>query len=214
MPFKTSYFREEEFWNVLTHGLGALFSLAGLILLIYFSAQNGTALDVVCATVFGASMLVLYTASALYHAAGNEKRKMVFRKLDHLCIYILIAGTYTPVALLGLKGAWGWSIFGSVWGLALLGFVFKFSPLRNSEKLSLCLYALMGWLIIVAIKPLIYSLSTEALWFMGLGGLFYTVGIYFYANEKIPFNHTIWHVFVLAGTAFHYFGILWYVLPG
>lgn len=213
MPFKNLNIREEEFWNVLTHGLGTLFSLAGLIVLIYFSSLNGTALEILCATVFGVSMLVLYSASTLYHAASDEKRKLIYKKLDHLCIYILIAGTYTPVALLGLKGAWGWSVFGSVWGMAAIGFIFKFSSLRKSEKLSLALYALMGWLIIIAIKPLISNLSPEALWFMGLGGLFYTAGIYFYANEKIPFNHAIWHVFVLAGSAFHYFGILWYVLP-
>lgn len=212
MPFKTINFREEEFWNVLTHGLGVVFSLVGLFVLIYFASQSGSQIELICASVFGLSMVILYLASTIYHAVSNEKRKLIFQKLDHLCIYILIAGTYTPIALLGLKGAWGWSIFVSIWAMAALGFVFKFSPLRKSEKLSLILYAAMGWLIIVAIKPLITNLSPDALLYMGLGGLFYTVGIYFYAQNKIPYNHAIWHLFVLVGSAFHYFGILFYVL--
>lgn len=212
MQFKSIDYRNEEFWNTLTHGAGAVLSFVGFIFLLDHSFQSGNKLDIICATIFGLSMVILYTASTIYHAVSDEKRKLIYQKLDHLCIYILIAGTYTPIALLGLKGTWGWSIFGSIWGMATLGFVFKFSPLRKSEKLSLILYAAMGWLIIVAIKPLVNNLSTEALTYMGLGGLFYTAGIYFYANEKIPYNHAIWHLFVLAGSAFHYFGILFYVL--
>lgn len=213
MPFKQIDLRDEEVWNVLTHGLGTVLSFIGLVFLILFSSRNGTILEVACAAVFGTSMVVLYTASTIYHAVSEGKRKLTFQKLDHLCIYILIAGTYTPVALVGLKGAWGWSIFGSIWGMALLGFVFKFSPLQKSEKLSLVLYAVMGWLIVIALKPLISELSMEALIFMALGGFFYTSGIYFYANEKIPYNHAVWHLFVLAGSVFHFFGIFWYVLP-
>ncbi|SMC46667.1 PAQR family membrane homeostasis protein TrhA [Moheibacter sediminis] len=212
MPFKSIDYRQEEFWNVFTHGVGALLSFFGLFVLIYFASQSGSKIELICASVFGLSMVILYLASTIYHAVSNEKRKLIFQKLDHLCIYILIAGTYTPIALLGLKGAWGWSIFGSIWGMAALGFVFKFSPLRKSEKLSLILYAAMGWLIIIAIKPLVENLSSETLWLMGLGGLFYTVGIYFYVKEKIPYNHAIWHFFVLAGSTFHYFGILLYFI--
>lgn len=212
MPFKTIDFRNEEFWNVLTHGAGAVLSFIGLFVLIDKASLGSSKMEMICAVIFGLSMFILYSASTIYHAVSNEKRKHIFQKLDHLCIYILIAGTYTPIALLGLKGAWGWSIFWSIWGMAALGFVFKFSPLRKSEKLSLILYAAMGWLIIIAIKPLITNLSSDALLYMGLGGLFYTIGIYFYANEKIPYNHAIWHLFVLAGSAFHYFGILFYVL--
>lgn len=212
MPFKNINYRNEEFWNVLTHGLGAVLSFIGLFILIHKASLGSSKMEMICAVIFGLSMVILYSASTIYHAVSNEKRKLIFQKLDHLCIYILIAGTYTPIALLGLKGAWGWSIFGSIWAMAALGFVFKFSPLRKSEKLSLILYAAMGWLIVIAIKPLITNLSSDALLYMGLGGLFYTVGIYFYANEKIPFNHAIWHLFVLAGSAFHYFGILFFVL--
>lgn len=212
MPYRSIDYRNEETWNVITHGLGVVFSFIGLIFLVYHSSQNQNSLEIICAVVFGVSMLILYSASTIYHAVSDEKRKLIYQKLDHLCIYILIAGTYTPIALLGLKGAWGWSIFGAIWAMTALGFVFKFSPLRKSEKLSLILYAAMGWLIVIAIKPLITNLSAEALTYMGLGGLFYTVGIYFYANNKIPYNHAIWHLFVLAGSAFHYFGILFYVL--
>lgn len=212
MLYKSTDYRNEEFWNTLTHGLGAVLSLAGLFFLIYFSSLSGNKIEIICAVIFGLSMVALYTASTIYHAVSDQKRKFIYQKLDHLCVYILIAGTYTPIALLGLKGTWGWSIFGAIWGMTALGFIFKFSPLRKSEKLSLILYAAMGWLILIAIKPLITNLSAEALTYMGLGGLFYTVGIYFYANDKIPYNHTIWHLFVLAGSTFHYFGILLYVL--
>lgn len=209
MQFKAIDYRNEEFWNVLTHGAGAILSLIGLFILTSKASLNNSKMEMICAVIFGLSMFILYSASTIYHAVSDEKRKLIFQKLDHLCIYILIAGTYTPVALLGLKGVWGWSIFGSIWGMAALGFVFKFSPLRKSERLSLVLYAAMGWLIIIAIKPLIINLSVNSLLYMGLGGLFYTVGIYFYANEKIPYNHAIWHLFVLAGSAFHYFGIFY-----
>ena len=163
--------------------------------------------------VFGVSLVLLYSASTIYHAVYSLKWKRIFQKIDHLCIYVLIAGTYTPIALLGLKGAWGWSIFGIIWGFAIAGFIFKFSPLRRSEKLSLALYAIMGWLIIIAIKPLIENLAAGALYYLLGGGLCYTIGIYFFAKEKIPYNHTIWHLFVLSGSALHFFGIFLYLIP-
>lgn len=211
MRFREIDFHEEEVWNVITHAIGAFLSFIGLFFLIY-GASDKSELDMVCAVVFGLSMLMLYTASTIYHAVSDKRKKLIYQKFDHLCIYILIAGTYTPVALLGLKGAWGMGIFISIWIMAAIGFLFKFSPLRESERLSLVLYAAMGWLIIIAIKPLIENLSAEALTYMGVGGLFYTVGIYFFANEKIPYNHLIWHLFVMAGSAFHYFGILRFIL--
>lgn len=212
MLINTIDYRNEEFWNTLTHAAGVVLSVFALVLLV-FSSSKGSALDVVSATIFGTSLLLLYLASTLYHASQNRRKKFYLRKLDHLCIYLLIAGTYTPVTLIGMKGVWGWTIFGIIWGLAVLGFVFKFSPLRKSENLSLGLYALMGWLILIGMKPLVESLSIGALTFMGLGGLFYTVGIYFYVKEKIPYNHAIWHLFVLAGSIFHFFGIYGYILP-
>lgn len=213
MTFKTLDLRNEEFWNTLTHGAGAVLALIALVFLVVNASLNGSAIDILSAVVFGTSLVLLYLASTFYHATKNRRKKFHLRKADHLCIYLLIAGTYTPVTLVGMKGAWGWTVFGIIWGLALLGFIFKFSPLRKSEKLSLSLYALMGWLIIIALKPLVESLSVGALVMMGIGGLFYTVGIFFYVKDKIPYNHAIWHLFVLAGSAFHFFGIYNYILP-
>jgi hemolysin III len=205
--------KREEFWNVITHGTGALLSVAALIVLVAFSAFKGTKMDLAASLVFGGSLVLLYSASTIYHAVYKLKWKRIFQRVDHLCIYVLIAGTYTPIALLGLKGVWGWSIFGFIWAFAIAGFIFKFSPLRRLEKLSLILYALMGWLIIVAIKPLIENLAPGALYYLLGGGLCYTIGIYFFAKEKIPYNHAIWHVFVLGGSALHFFGIFFYLIP-
>ncbi|KOS08437.1 hypothetical protein AM493_19865 [Flavobacterium akiainvivens] len=211
MPKKNR--RSEELWNTLTHGAGAVFSIAALVVLVAYSALYGTALHVAVSVVFGASLVLLYTASTIYHAAWKLRWKRILQKIDHLCIYVLIAGTYTPVALLGLKGAWGWAIFGIIWAFCIAGFIFKFSPLRRYEKLSLALYALMGWLIIVAIKPLIGAMENNALLYLLGGGLCYTFGIYFYAKEKIPYNHTIWHIFVLGGSTLHFFAIFLYLIP-
>ncbi len=211
MPKKNR--KSEEFWNTLTHGAGAVLSVAALVLLVAYSALYGTTMHVVASVIFGSSLVLLYSASAIYHAAWKLRWKRILQKVDHLCIYILIAGTYTPVALLGLKGTWGWAIFATIWAFAIAGFIFKFSPLRRFEKLSLALYALMGWLIIVAVKPLIAAMAPQALLYLLGGGLCYTFGIYFYAKEKIPYNHTIWHIFVLGGSALHFFGIFLYLIP-
>ena len=205
--------KQEELWNVITHGTGALLSVAAFVLLVFFSAFKGTKMDVAASLVFGASLVLLYSASTIYHAVYKLKWKRIFQRIDHLCIYVLIAGTYTPVALLGLKGVWGWSVFSFIWAFAIAGFIFKFSPLRRFEKLSLTLYALMGWLIIIAIKPLIENVAAGALYYLLGGGLCYTIGIFFFAKEKIPYNHAIWHVFVLGGSALHFFGIFFYLIP-
>lgn len=211
MPKKNR--KREEFLNVLTHGTGAVLSVAALVIMIIYSVYRGTATHLAASLVFGISLVVLYSASTIYHAMVKLKWKRLFRLIDHLSIYILIAGTYTPIALLGLKGTWGWVIFGLIWAFAIVGFIFKFSPLRRSEKLSLSLYALMGWLIIIAIKPLLANMETGALLYLLGGGLCYTFGIYFYAKEKIPYNHAIWHVFVLGGSVLHFFGIFLYLIP-
>lgn len=211
MPKKNR--KREEFLNVLTHGTGAILSVAALVIMIIYSVYRGTATHLAASLVFGISLVVLYSASTVYHAMVKLKWKRFFRLIDHLSIYILIAGTYTPIALLGLKGTWGWVIFGLIWAFAIVGFIFKFSPLRRSEKLSLSLYALMGWLIIIAIKPLLANMETGALLYLLGGGLCYTFGIYFYAKEKIPYNHAIWHVFVLGGSVLHFFGIFLYLIP-
>lgn len=211
MPKKNR--KSEEFWNVITHGTGALLSFVALGVLVVFSVFKGTMIHFAASLVFGLSLVLLYSASTLYHAAYTLKWKRIFQKADHICIYILIAGTYTPIALLGLKGVWGWAVFGCIWAFALAGFIFKFSPLQRSEKISLILYALMGWLIITVIKPLIENLAPGALYYLLGGGLCYTFGIYFFVKEKIPYNHTIWHIFVLSGSALHFFGIFFYLIP-
>lgn len=211
MPKKNR--KSEEFWNVITHGTGALLSFIALGVLVVFSIFKGTMIHFAASLIFGLSLVLLYSVSTLYHAAYTLKWKRIFQKADHICIYILIAGTYTPIALLGLKGVWGWAVFGCIWAFALAGFIFKFSPLQRSEKLSLTLYALMGWLIITVIKPLIENLAPEALYYLLGGGLCYTFGIYFFVKEKIPYNHTIWHIFVLSGSALHFFGIFFYLIP-
>ncbi len=205
--------RKEEFWNVLTHGAGAILSIAALALMLSFSFLHGTALDIAVSLVFGASLVMLYTASTVYHAVSTLRQKRFYKRADHLCIYILIAGTYTPIALLGLKGAWGWWIFGLIWTLVAAGFVFKFSKLRYSKKLSVSLYLLMGWLIIAAIKPMMENLSPVMLLLVLAGGLSYTLGTYFYTREKMPYSHAIWHLFVLAGSAFHFFAIFLFLIP-
>lgn len=211
MPKKN--LKQEELWNTISHGTGAVLSVAALAAMVVYSALYGTAIHLAASIVFGTSLILLYTASTAYHAAWKLKWKRILQRIDHLCIYVLIAGTYTPVALLGLKGTWGWAIFGFIWAFAIAGFIFKFSPLRKNEKLSLILYGLMGWLIIVAIKPLTSSVAPGMLYYLLGGGLCYTFGIYFYAKEKIPYNHAIWHVFVLGGSTLHFVGIFMYLIP-
>jgi hemolysin III len=152
-----NYSRKEEFWNTLTHGIGILLSIAALVVMILYSLLSKSTLSVVTTAIYGSSLILLYTASTLYHASRKPEQKKILKKLDHLSIYLLIAGTYTPVCLLGLKGVWGWTLFGIIWGLAVLGFFFKLSPLQHNKKLSLLLYGLMGWLAIVAIKPMLAS---------------------------------------------------------
>jgi len=205
--------KSEELWNVVTHGTGAVLSVIALAIMVLYSVYHGTFMHIAVSIIFGSSLVLLYSASTVYHWAWKLRWKRLLQRIDHLCIYLLIAGSYTPIALLGLKGVWGWTIFGLIWAFAIAGFIFKFSPLRKSEKLSLTLYALMGWLIIIAIKPLIENLATGALFFLLGGGLCYTFGIYFYAKEKMPYNHTIWHLFVLGGSTLHFLGVFLYLIP-
>ncbi len=205
--------RQEELLNVLTHGLGAVLSVIALVLLIVYTSLKGNLLNVAVGIVFGLSLVLLYSASTIYHAVVKLSHKKLWKRIDHLSIYILIAGTYTPVMLVGLKGIWGWTIFSLIWLLVVVGFAFKFSKYRYNEKLSLGLYAIMGWLCIVAIKPIMEHLSTNALLFIALGGICYTVGIYFYAKDHKRYYHPIWHLFVLGGSIFHFFAVFHCILP-
>ncbi len=192
----------EEIANALTHGAGVVASLAGWKILVVLAACAG-ALAVTGAWVFGAALFVLYSASTLYHAARNPRVKRWLKLVDHCAIYVLIAATYTPFTLLGLRGAWGWSLFGVIWGLAVAGVVFKLFWIGRFPRVSTGIYLAMGWLIVVAAVPTIRALSPSILFWLFLGGMAYTIGTYFYHNERIPFAHAIWHLFVLAGSVSH-----------
>jgi hemolysin III len=201
----------EELANSLTHGLGAVLAVAALAVLVVFSARHGTAWHVVSCSVYGASMVALYLASTLYHGVTNPRAKQVFHTLDHVAIYLLIAGTYTPFTLLTLKGGWGWTIFGIEWGLALAGIIYKvFFYTHKHRGVSTAIYLAMGWLAIIAIKPLLASLPTGGLIWLGIGGLSYSLGVIFYLWDRLPFAHVIWHLFVLGGSISHFFAIYLY----
>ena len=201
--------KKEELWNAITHGIGAVLSIPALVFLILKGVREGTAMHVVSYTIFGASMLLLFLMSTLLHSMPVKVKK-VFSILDHSAIYILIAGTYTPFLLISIQGALGWTLFGIVWGLAIAGILFKVFFIHRYEFVSLIFYILMGWLIVIAIKPLIQSLTMPGFLLMLSGGLFYTIGSIFYAWRKLPYNHSIWHLFVIAGSACMYFCVLIY----
>ncbi len=203
----------EEIFNSVTHGAGALISIVGLVLIIVFSSLYGQATHIVSCTIYGSTLVLLYTASTLYHSFQTPNIKHVLRIIDHSCIYVLIAGTYTPFMLVTVQGALGWTIFGIVWGLTVLGIVFKVFFINRFKILSPIAYILMGWLVILAIKPLFQSLPGGGIAWLISGGLAYTIGTIFYAWKKLPFNHAIWHLFVLAGSVCHFFAIMFYVVP-
>lgn len=203
---------KREHYNVLSHLIGAAAAVAGLTVLVVFAALQGDPWKIVSFSVYGTCLLLLYLFSTLYH--GSEGRiKALFRRFDHIAIYLLIAGTYTPFTLVTLRGVWGWTIFGVVWGLAVLGIVIDAITDQHRRILPVAIYVLMGWLAIAAIRPLLAGLSVEGFLWLLLGGLLYTFGIVFYALGKRRFYfHTVWHLFVLAGSAVHYVTIYRYVL--
>ena len=203
----------EEILNSVTHGAGALISIAGLVLLIVFSSIYGQATHIVSCTIYGTTLVLLYTASTLYHGFQKPSIKHIFKIFDHSCIYILIAGTYTPFMLVTVRGVLGWTIFGIVWGLTILGIVFKAFFVNRFKIVSTVAYVLMGWLVILAIKPLFHALPGGGIFWLISGGLAYTIGTIFYAWKKLPFNHAIWHLFVLTGSVCHFFAIMFYVVP-
>jgi len=204
----------EEIAHAVTHGIGAVGSLVGLALLIVRAARSGDARLVVGVTVFGTCMFLLYSASTLYHALTPKRAKRVFELMDHGAIYLLIAGTYTPFTLNILGGGLGWTLFGVSWGLAALGIVYEVVFKRPSKKLSLLFYLLLGWLIVLAVRPLVAALPTRALELIAAGGVFYTGGAVFYAWRGFHYHHAVWHLLVLLGTLSHYLCVFWYVAPG
>lgn len=204
--------RGEEIAHAITHGVGVAGSALGLVALVVLAAQRGGARLIVGVAVFGATMVVLYAASTMYHALRAARAKQVFELLDHGAIYLLIAGSYTPFALVVLSGAWGWTIFGLAWGLAALGIVYEVLMRRPWRRLSLVFYLSMGWLVVIAARPLTAALPPPALLLLALGGVAYSGGAVFYAWRGFPYHHAVWHLFVLAGSALHYACILQYVV--
>lgn len=198
----------EEIFNSVSHGIGGLLSIAGTAVLIVFCAVYSDAWAVVSASIYGASLIILYTMSTLYHAITNNKAKKFFRIMDHDTIFFLIAGTYTPFTLVTLRGPIGWVLFGIVWGAAIIGIVLNSIDLERFRKPSVICYILMGWAIIFAIKPMINALPSVSLIFLLTGGIFYTVGIIFYALKKVKWFHSVWHLFTISGSVFHFFSIL------
>ncbi len=199
---------KDEIVNSITHGIGAALAIAALVILIVFAAIYGNAWHIVSFTIFGTTLVILYLASTLYHSLQGEKVKHLFRKFDHMAIFLLIAGTYTPFCFSVLYGWMGWTLFGIVWGAAVLGIVFKALFTGKMELLSTIMYIVMGWAIIVFIKPLYENISATTFTLLLAGGLSYTIGTIFYVKEKIPYNHGIWHVFVLGGSVLHFFSVM------
>ena len=208
----TYYYLPEEKINIITHAIGLLLSIAALVLLIIHASSNGSARHIVSFTIFGASMILLYSASTLYHYSQKPDIRRKLNILDHASIYVLIAGTYTPFTLVTLKGALGWSIFGVTWGIALAGVFLKLFYTGKYDKISTIAYVAMGWIIIFAVKPLIENLPINGLYWLLAGGILYTIGAFLYSIKKIKFNHAIFHVFVLLGSFSHFMAIYFYVL--
>lgn len=203
--------RGEELANAITHGIGLLASLIGLPVLVLTAATRGERVAVIGASVFGATLVALYAASTLYHATSHPERKQRFRTVDHAAIYLLIAGTYTPFTLGVLRGVWGWTLFGVVWTLAAIGVLFKLViGTDRFPRLSTIMYVAMGWLAIFIVKPLMASLDTAGLLLLVGGGLCYTGGVLFYIDKRRAWTHPVWHLFVMGGSACHYFAVLWY----
>ena len=204
---KRKYTTGEEIFNSVSHGTGALLAIAGAVVLIVLCAVRSGAAEVVSASIYGFSLIILYTMSTLYHAITNEKAKKFFRVMDYNTIFLLIAGTYTPFTLAIIKGALGWTMFGVIWGATVVGIVLSSVNLKKFKKVSTVCYTAMGWVIVFAIKPLIEKLPLVSLILLFAGGLCYTVGIIFFIMKEHKYMHSIWHLFVIAGSVLHYFSI-------
>lgn len=203
----------EELMNALTHGLGAVLAVAGLIALTVSACLYGGVWHIVSFSIYGVSLVLLYLASTLYHSFRGERLKKVFKVFDHSAIYLLIAGTYTPFTLVPLHGTLGWVIFSVVWSLAVIGIVFKLFFAHRFKVLSTLCYLGMGWFIVAAMKPLMAALPPWGLYWLIAGGVFYSAGTIFYLARRLPYHHAVWHLFVLAGSIAHFISVYYYVLP-
>jgi len=203
----------EELANSLTHGVGLALSIAGFVALLTLAAVRGSTLHLVACGVYGATLVALYAASTFYHGCREPRRKRLLRMVDHCAIFLLIAGTYTPFTLVALPAGWGWTMFAVVWTMAIVGIVFKIFFLGRFPKVGLAMYLGMGWLGVIAVIPVLDHLPTSGLLLMAAGGLFYTSGVWFFVRDHLPYRHAVWHLFVLAGSACHYFAVLVTVIP-
>src|SRR5829696_2025585 len=206
------YSVKEEIAHSAIHGLGILLSIVGLAALVLVARRTGDPSHVLACSVYGATLILLYLASTLYHSIPFSRAKRMLRVLDHSAIYLLIAGTYTPFTLISLRGRWGWTLFGLVWGMAVLGIALKVAAIERFRWLSIVLYLVMGWLVLIAIEPLMLAVAPGGVRLLLLGGVAYTLGIIFYLWRRLPYHHAVWHVFVLAGSVFHFFAVLLYVV--
>ncbi|HLR40334.1 MAG TPA: hemolysin III family protein [Virgibacillus sp.] len=207
-----TFTKKEEIAHAITHGIGALLSIAALVLLIVFSSLNGDTLQIISGIVFGTTMLFMYLSSTIVHSLPEGKWKDIFQIFDHSSIYLFIAGSYTPFLLVPLRGDIGWTLFGIIWGIAIAGVIFKIFFVKKFLILSTLFYILMGWLIIFVWKPLTNLMHESGITLLVIGGFFYTVGAIFYMWRSFPYHHAVWHLFVIAGSAFHFFSIFYYVI--
>ena len=202
----------EEVWHAVTHGIGFVLSIVALALLVSFATLSGSALHITAAAIYGASLIVMYGSSTLYHALTHIKAKQLFQKFDHSSIYFLIAGTYTPILLITIGGSWGWTLFGIEWGIAIVGIALKFIFPGRFEVASLVAYVVMGWLIVFVFDLFKANIEPLGFWLIVSGGIAYTSGIVFYIKDKIPYFHAVWHLFVMVGSILQFFAILFYVV--
>jgi hemolysin III len=200
----------EEVANSISHGLGLVLAIVAVPILVLAAMRGGSVHFVVGASVFGGTMILLYLASTLYHSITHEVTKNMCRVFDHTAIFLLIAGTYTPFSLGVLRGPWGWSLLAVIWALAIVGITLKIRKRTRHSRITIVLYVIMGWLAIVAVKPMVMLIPVPGILLIFAGGIAYTGGLAFFATERIRYNHFIWHLFVIAGTTCHFFAVLWY----
>ncbi|MCG8017426.1 MAG: hemolysin III family protein [Candidatus Thiodiazotropha sp. 'RUGA'] len=209
----SQYTLGEEIAHAVTHGVGVLLSVAGLAILVTYAALYGDVWHITSCSIYGATLILLYSASTLYHGIPMPRAKRVLQRFDHAAIFLLIAGTYTPFTLVNLRGSWGWTLFGLVWGFAIVGVLLELFRDVRLKWLSLSLYLGLGWLVVVAIKPLIDAVEVGGIVLLLAGGLCYSLGVIFYIWRRLAYHHAVWHLFVLAGSVLHFFSVFFYVVP-
>ena len=210
---RTTYSEGEELAHALTHGIGALLSVAALVVLVVYSALYGDAWHITSTTVYGLTLILIYTASTLYHGVSRPAAKEILQKLDHSAIFLLIAGTYTPFTLVNLRGPWGWTLFALVWGVAIAGIAFELACRKCPKVISVGLYLGLGWIVLIAIKPLLAQVDPGGVRLLVAGGVAYSLGVVFYLWKTLVYHHAVWHLFVLAGSILHFFAVFFFVVP-